>query len=91
MIRNKQFMSWLGLMANTVDKQYPELEETHKGHGREMCSGLRSTKTTMTSNNNNKDNKTCANHSTRLMTKQKTIFFKVYNLEDKAQLKMCVC
>jgi hypothetical protein len=87
-IKNKQFMSWPGLMANTVNKHYPESKESHKGHSRKTRSGLQSTKMTTTSDNDNKDNKTRANYSVRPTTKQKTIFFKVYDLEDKAQLKM---
>jgi hypothetical protein len=77
---NRQFVSWPGLTANTVDKHYLELEETHKGHGRKTRSQLWSTKTITTSNNNNKDNKTHATHSLHPMTKQKTIFFKLYSL-----------
>jgi hypothetical protein len=87
-IKNKQFVSWPGLTTNTVNKHYPELEETHKGHGRIKCSVLRSTKTTMTSDNNEDVNKTHVNHSTHPTRKQKTIFYKVYDLEDKAQLKI---
>jgi hypothetical protein len=42
----------------------------------------------MTSDGKDKDNKIRANHSICLTIKQKTIFFKVYGLKDKAQLKM---
>jgi hypothetical protein len=87
-IKKKQLVSWPGLTANTVNKHYPELEETHKGHSRKMRSGLRSTKTATTSNDDDKDDKTCATHSPCPTTKQKTIFSKVYDLEDEAQLKM---
>ncbi len=55
-ITNKQFASWSGLTADAVIKHFPELEETHKGHGRKTRSGLRSTKTTPTSNNDDNDN-----------------------------------
>jgi hypothetical protein len=43
-IKNKQFASWPGLTVEAVQIYYPELEETHKGHGRKKRSGLRSTK-----------------------------------------------
>jgi hypothetical protein len=39
-IMNKQFSSWPGLTAEAVQKHYLESEETHKGHGRNMQSGL---------------------------------------------------
>jgi hypothetical protein len=87
-IKNKQFASWPGLTADAVIKHFPELEGTHKGHGRKTRSGLRSTKTTPTSNDNDIDNDTQHTHTLCPMTKQKTIFFKIYDLKDKAQHKM---
>jgi hypothetical protein len=62
-IKNKQFVSWPDLMANAVDKHYPKSEKTHKGHGRKRCRGLWSIKIMLTSNDNNKDDKTRATHS----------------------------
>jgi hypothetical protein len=53
-----------------------------------MRSGLRSTKTTPTSNNNDSDNDTQPTHAPHPTTKQKMILFKIYNLKDKAQHKM---
>jgi hypothetical protein len=87
-IKDKQYVFWPGLMANAVDKHYLESVETHKGNSRKTCSGLRSTKTTTTSNNDNNDDESHATHCPRPTTKQKTIFFKVYNLEDKTKPKM---
>ena len=43
-IKNKQFPAWPGLTVDAVRKYFPESEETHKGHGRKIPSGLRSTK-----------------------------------------------
>ena len=43
-ITNKQFASWPGLTVEAVRIYYPELEETHKGHGRRTRIGLRWTK-----------------------------------------------
>ena len=42
-IKNKQFPSWPGLTVDAVRKHFPESEEAHKGHGRKVLSGLRST------------------------------------------------
>jgi hypothetical protein len=85
-IKNKQFASLPGYTADAVIKHFPESEETHKGHGREICSGLRPTKTLPTSNDN--DDNTQPIHAPCTTTKQKAIFFKIYDLKDKAQLKM---
>jgi hypothetical protein len=87
-IKNKQFASWPGLTADAVIKHFPELGETHKGHGRKMRSGLQSTKTMPTSNDDDNDDDTQPTHAPCPPTKQKTIFFKIYDLKDKAQLKM---
>ncbi len=43
-IKNKQLASWPGLTVEAVQIYYPELEETHKGHGQKTWSGLQSTK-----------------------------------------------
>ncbi len=43
-IKNNQFASWTGLTYEGVRKYYPESEETWKGHGKKVKSGLRSTK-----------------------------------------------
>ncbi len=87
-IKNKQFASWPGLTADAVIKHFPESEETHKRHGRRMCSSLQLTKTTPISNDDDDDNDTRPTHAPCPTTKQKTIFFKIYDLKDKAQCKM---
>jgi hypothetical protein len=43
-IKNKQFASWPGLTIKAVTKHFPKSEETLKGHGQKIKSGLRSTK-----------------------------------------------
>ena len=86
-IKNKQFASWPGLTADAVIKHFPESEETHKGHGRKTRSGLRSTKTTSaTDDNDNYD--IVRTDLPRPTSKQKSIFATVYDLEDEAHLKM---
>ena len=42
--KNKHYASWVGIDASLVAKHFPESEETWKGHGRKIKSGLRSTK-----------------------------------------------
>ena len=42
-IKNNQFASWTGLTHDGVRKHFPESEETWKGHGKKVKSGLRST------------------------------------------------
>jgi hypothetical protein len=46
------------------------------------------TKTTPTSNDGDDDNDTQPTHTPCPTTKQKTIFFKIYDLKNEAQLKM---
>jgi hypothetical protein len=43
-IKNGQFISWPGLTAAAVAKQFPESDETIKGHAYKMRNGLCSTK-----------------------------------------------
>jgi hypothetical protein len=87
-IKNKQFASWPGIMADAVIKHFLESEKTHKGHGRKMPSGLQSTKTMPTSNDDDNDNNTQPTDAPCPMTKQKAIFFKIYDLKDEVQCKM---
>jgi hypothetical protein len=82
-IKNKQFSSWPGLTTDAVRRHFPDLDKTHKGHGHHTPSGLRSTKQTQAvvqpkEQDNNKN----------IATKQKTIFFKVYNLAEEALRKI---
>ena len=43
-IKNSQYASWTGLTHEGVRKHFPESEETWKGHGKKVKSGLRSTR-----------------------------------------------
>ena len=43
-IRKGFYSSWPGLTAKTVEKYFPESEETQKGHMRSIKAGIRSTK-----------------------------------------------
>jgi hypothetical protein len=87
-IKNKQYTSWPGLTWEATSKHYPESEETIKGHRRKTRSGLRSTKTTAASNNNNDHNYTKATHLPWPVIRQKEAIIKVYDLSDKAQCLM---
>ena len=42
-IKNNHYASWTGLTYEGVSKYFPESEEMHKGHGRKLKSGQRST------------------------------------------------
>jgi hypothetical protein len=86
-IKNKQFASWPGLRADAVIKHFPELEETHKGHGRKKHSSLQSTKTMPKCNNDDIDNDTQPTHAPCPMTKQKIIFFRIYDLKKRPKAR----
>jgi hypothetical protein len=92
-IKNKQFASWPGLTTKAVAKHFPELEETTKGHGRKIRSSLQSTKKTAgdENNDNNNTNDESNKHDPPPCPTKKTrkIYYKIYDLEDEAQLKMC--
>ncbi len=91
-IKNKQFTSWPGLTTKVVVKHFPELEETTKGHGRKTRSGLQSTNKTAGDKNNNDeddDDESNKHDSPPCPTKKpRKIYYKIYDLEDEAQLKM---
>ncbi len=91
-IKNKQFASWPGLTTKGVAKHFPELEEMTKGHGCKTRSGLQSTKKTAGDKNNednNNDNESNKHNAPPCPTKKtREIYYKIYDLEDKAQLKM---
>jgi hypothetical protein len=85
-IQNKQFASLPGLTTEVVRRHFPDSDETHKGHGRHTPSRVRSTKQTQAAaqpeeqEHNEEEN--------IIATKQKIIFFKVYNLEEEATHKI---
>jgi hypothetical protein len=70
-----------------IQQALPGIERDTSGPQQENMQWILVNQATLTSNNDNKDDKTRATHSPCPTTKQKTIF-KVFDLEDKAQLKM---
>ena len=84
-IKNKHFASWPGLTVDAVRRHFPDSDETHKGHGRRTPSGIRSTRaqseSTPTDDSDNTGGLPPA-------TKEKTIFHKVYDLEEEATHKI---
>ncbi len=90
LIKNKQFASWPGLTTKAVTKHFPESEETTKGHGRKIQSGLHSTKKTASNEIDNNYSKESNNPNPPPCPTKKTqeIYHQIYDLEDEAQLKM---
>ena len=85
-IKNKQYTSWPGFTWEAVNKHFPESEETLKGHGRKMRSGLRSTKTSPQIDDGDKI--TNATKLTRPPTKQKEAIIPTFDLSDEAKRLM---
>jgi hypothetical protein len=90
-IKNKHFASWPGLSVDAAWRHFPELDETHKGHGRKTLSRLRSTKPkedqTIDSNDAFQFNE--ANDVPLWpIKKEKTIFFKILDMKDEATQKI---
>ena len=81
-MKNKQYASWPGLTWEAVNRNFPESEETLKGHGRKTMSGLRSTKVTPQINNEEESEE--ATKLTRPPTKQKEAIIRIYDLSDDA-------
>ncbi len=85
-IKNKHFASWPGLTLDAAQKHFPDSEETHKGHGRKTPSGLRSTKTKQGPLLDNRNDAFDADQEAQLplrpVKKEKTIFYRILNLED---------
>jgi hypothetical protein len=78
--------------VEAVPRDFPESDKTHKGHSRKTPSGLRSTKP-------NKEHYTLDNGDAfqfntpdnvplRPLKKEKTIFCKILDMEDKATQKI---
>ncbi len=90
-IKNKQYASWPGPSVDAARRHFPELDETHKGHGRKTPSGLRLTKPkedqTIDSNNAFQFNE-ANNVPLRPIKKEKTIFFKILDMKDEATKKI---
>ncbi len=82
-----QFASWPGLTADAVNHHYPNSEETPKGHGRKAPSGLRFTKVTTPALDDSAE-AFGVEDSTRLTKKEKMVFHRILDMEDKATLKI---
>ena len=90
-IKNKQYASWPGLSVDTVRRHFPESDETHKGHGRKTPSGLRSTKTKEYKTIDSDDAFQFNSHEDaplRPIKKEKSIFVKILDMEDKGTQKI---
>jgi hypothetical protein len=91
-IKNKQYASWPGLSVEAVRQHFPESDETHKGHGRKTPSGLRSTKPKEQHETLDNDDAFQFNTSDdvplRPIKKEKTIFCRILDMEDKATQKI---
>jgi hypothetical protein len=85
-IKNKQYASWPGLTWEAVNKNFPESEETLKGHGRKTRSRLRSTK--VTPQIDDKEDREEATKLTRPPTKQKEAIIHIYDLSDETERLM---
>ena len=80
-ITNSHYASWPGLNAAVAAKYFPESDEMWRGHGRKIQSGLRSTKTAITQ----EENEVPAGPT---KSKTRTIFSRTYDLHDDLQRKM---
>ena len=88
-IRNKQFASWPGLTLEAVRRHFPDSDETNKGHGRRTPSGLRSTKKTQaTTPPPVEEPEDDVEDEHNITIKEKTIFCKVYDIEEEATQKI---
>jgi hypothetical protein len=83
-IKNKQFSSWLGLTTDEVRHHFPDSDKTNKGHGQRTPSRLRVTKQTQAAVQPEEQD----DDKNMIATKQKTVFFKVYNLAKEALRKI---
>ena len=96
-IKNKQFPSWPGLTVDAVRKHFPESEETHKGHGRKIPSGLRSKKPKSLPNQSSffltgeecsildKDSNERWEESmrtVRLLSKERTVYYEIHDYDE---------
>jgi hypothetical protein len=86
-IKNKQFASWPGLMADVVNCHYPDSYKTLKGHGRKAPSSLRSIKVTTPALDDSAD-VFGVEDSTRPTKKEGTVFYRILDMEDEAAWKI---
>jgi len=78
-IKKGFFTSWPGLTAAAVKKNFPESEETQKGHMRKMKSGICSTKREQT----NSTTPQATEQQPRQTKKVKDIMVKLVDIQDE--------
>ena len=81
-IKKGLLASWPGLIAKAVQQNFPELEETLKGHKQKSLAGLRSTKVQVINEEDNED-ETDGKQETRPQRMYKDIMTKVIDIQDK--------
>ena len=86
-IKNGHYASWPGLTVKAVAKYFPESEETMKGHGRKIKSGLRSTKVQVKSEPEFSDIENATMTAHPLTTRKESVLM-VFDLSDEAQRVM---
>jgi hypothetical protein len=86
-IKNMQFASWPGLTVDVVNCHYPDSNETPKGHGRKAPSSLCSTKVTTPALDDSAE-AFGVDDSSQPTKKEKTVFLRILDMEDKATLKI---
>jgi hypothetical protein len=80
---------WTGLTVDAFKRHYPDSKETPKGHGRNTPSRLQSTKkTTLTLDDSDKALGSNTNITPHPTKKERTIFIRILDMEDKATQKI---
>ena len=79
-IRKEHYASWSGLDGTSAAKYFPESEETWRGHGRKIKSGVRSTKQMV----EEEEKRTAA----ATISNEQAMFVKDFNLKDEANRVM---
>jgi hypothetical protein len=85
-IKNNQYASWPGLTWEAVNNHFLESEETLKGHGRKTRSGLRSTK--LSPQTSEDDKLASTTEFTHSPTKQKEVIIRAFDLSSEAERLM---
>jgi hypothetical protein len=85
-IKNNQFALWTGLTYEGVRKDFPESEETWKGHGKKVKSGLRSTRKGLKAEaviklEDNVEQEAHYKQSSQIYKKSKTIMVRVMQID----------
>ena len=85
-IRNKWLLGWPGLTATAVNQFFPDSSATAKGHMKQQRQGVRSTKpkpVQSTEGEVTEDRQTMSILTTAAQKKQKDIYVKVWDAQDK--------